>query len=153
MICAIAPERAAYTAQASAPVLSTQLDGGLPRLRATALGVSSPVSCQWSTDPSGYNYLMAFYRLTMAAPFQIQLLLDTADLQLYTVTIEPKTFRLISQAGLTYTVGATLNVAPLPQDPTNDAAIVSAYGTYGQSTGDFFDLLSTFVNTNIPAAI
>ena len=152
---AVSPERAGYSAIPTAPVLSTKLDGGLPRLRKTHIGVSSPVTAQWSCDPAAYNYLMAFYRLTDygSQPFQVSMLLDTADLQVYTVTIEPNTFRLISQAGLTYTIGATLNAAPIPQNTAADAALVAAYESYGTSSSAIFTLLDTLVNQTIPNAL
>lgn len=152
---AVSPERAGYSAIPTAPVLSTKLDGGLPRLRTTHIGVSSPVTVQWSCDPVAYNYLLAFYRLTGygSQPFQVLMLLDTADLQMYTVTIEPNTFRLISQAGLTYTMGATLNAAPIPQNATADAALVAAYESYGTSSSAIFTLLDTLINQTIPNAL
>lgn len=147
----ILPDSNGYGAVASSSVLSTLLAGGAPRLRATQLGAVAPVDCQWTCDPQKFEYLQSFYRVICngSRPFIISLILEGAVAKPYTVTIEPKSWRLISQKGLTYVQGATLNVLPSVPNIPYDQGLVDLYGAYGQSNANILSAISTFVNITL----
>jgi hypothetical protein len=129
------PDRGGYKVDRGSSVLSVLLNGGQGRYRADQLGASSKVSVTFTLDVAGYNYIMAFFRTTLSEgslPFQISLISEDSNLddyQAYFMADENKSgISLISQSGLTYVVGATLEVVPLtPTDPIADAAIVADY--------------------------
>jgi hypothetical protein len=143
------PDSSGYSGANSSPVVSTKLDGGAPRIRATQLGAVSQVNVQWTTDSPNFEYLQALYRANGYGAKRIlaKLILDTSQPQFYVVTVEPGSWRLISQQGQTYVLGATLNVVPNPPNPAYDQSIVDMF-----ALGNPLNLLSalgTFVNTTL----
>ena len=116
--CLVPPERSGYAATPGASVVTNQLDGGLGRYRADQAGASAQITVQWSVGRNDYAYLMAFKRQYEFQAFLIDLILDSPDALEYTAFIVPSTWNLNSQSGVTYIVQATLEVAPLPADPS-----------------------------------
>lgn len=152
---AIVPSSASYAATPSSPVISTQLDGGLPRLRADQVGAVAQVRCQWQLNPLTFQYMQAFYRVIGygAQAFLINLIIDTPSLQQYTATIEPASWVTSSIEGATYFVGATLNVLPKAQDAAFDEALVDLYGAIGDQIDPDFSELAHLVNVVLPESI
>jgi len=147
----IVPSSTSYAVTPSSPVISTVLAGGLPRLRADAIGSIAQVRCTWQLSPLMFQYMQAFYRVIGygVQPFQINLIIDQPSLQLYTATIEPGSWVISSLEGATYSIGATLNVLPLAQNAAFDAALVAIYG--GDQTDPDFTELAELVNVTLPA--
>jgi hypothetical protein len=118
-----------YTGVFGSPVISTQLDGGAPRIRQDKLGSVHIIDVAWFVGPDDYKYLMAFYRTGTsqgALPFTIDLVIDDSVPQEYTATFVPQSFKLESVEGLTFTVRAQLAVLPTTADAAADQLIISA---------------------------
>lgn len=150
----IPPDQAAYVAVSGNEVLSVKLDGGASRYRSDIIGAWSSVTAQWTLNRMQYNYLSAFFRTKTkrgAIPFLCDLYLESSEIQEFTCYFVPSTFQLISQAGLTFTVGASLEVKPPVPDPDADNALVVLYEEYGDTGGNILALLSTLVNTDLGA--
>jgi hypothetical protein len=132
--------------------VSNILDGGLPRLRKDNVGKVAPIIVQWTLNPIEYSYMQAFYRLIEygAQPFSATLLMDGAQLDTYTVSIEPGSWRLASTEGLSYVVAATLNVLPLAVDPTYDQSLVDTFNTYGADAPESLALLADLSTHLLP---
>lgn len=123
------PDQANYVSQFGHTVISTELDGGASRFRGDQLGSSFKVTVQWTMNVKNYNYLTAFYRNAInfgADPFTVGLYLDSAAIQNYTAHFVPDSFGLTSQQGLTFIVGAVLEVIPDSSYYATDAATVAA---------------------------
>lgn len=137
-------------------VNSGELEGGASRSRANVFGASGQCDVRWTCGPNAYNYIRAFYRTSItngADTFQINLIWDTALLQLYTVKFVPGTFKLVSQNGLTYVLGGTLEVRPQPINATDDTGIITTIGTYGPNAMFFLDIFNHLVNVVFPATL
>lgn len=123
------PDQNGYQAQHGHSAISSKLDGGSSRFRADQLGAAFTVVVQWTLNLKNWNYLSAFYRTTTvfgSLPFTIDLMLDSGAMQTYTVHFLPDTFNLISQVGLTWVAGATLEALPDASYAAGDAAIIAA---------------------------
>jgi hypothetical protein len=123
-------DRDGYTFKYGPASLAIQLEGGGSRFRTDLDGMATSIDIQWKTDPAGYDYLMAFYRTTTkngALPFLIDLILHTKTVSEYTAHFVPGTLGLVSQAGLSYIVSATLEVVGNVPDATTDQAIIDAF--------------------------
>lgn len=126
----VQPESAGYAVERGSEVLSVALDGGASKLRRDVLNASFKVNVSFVLDPTEYNYLNAFFRTATehgSLPFEIDLILDNTTLTEYTARFVPDTFKLTAQKGLTYYVGAVLEVESLPDNATADQAIIDAY--------------------------
>lgn len=126
------PDQANYATTIGETVIATKLDGGASRFRADQLNVASQVAVQWDCNQKNYDYLMAFWRTSIAngsLPFTMDLILDYGKLETYTCRILPGTFGLTSTKGQQYIVGATLEVLSLdavPGDESSDSTIIAA---------------------------
>ena len=131
----IPPDRTGYKVKQGNGAVAIQLDGGAPRVRGDKLGVVSTVDVQWTVNESDFDYLMAFSRSGAGAngvpctlPFLIDLVgIDNAEVGTYMVWFVPNTFGLISQAGLTYIVGAQLWVVPNTPSNADDLQTMGKY--------------------------
>lgn len=125
----LTPEAAGYSAAFGEEVIRTQLEGGSGRYRADMLNSSSMVECSWTLTAAQYNYLAAFYRTHKkgAVPFEIDLILDSAEKVERVANFMPNTFQLTGQSGPNYFVKATLEVQPMAIDAAADLAIVNAF--------------------------
>lgn len=122
------PDQTSYAATPGPSGVSTQLDGGASRFRADKLGAAILLPVQWTCTPKAYNYLWAFYRTSInygADPFSIDLIIDSNVPQTYVAHFMPGTFGLASTQGLTYVVGATLEVFPNAAYASGDAALIA----------------------------
>jgi hypothetical protein len=123
--CLVPPERSGYAINFGSGTVTNQLDGGLGRYRADQLGASSRVNVQWSVGINDYNYLQALFRQFKSGAFLIDLILDHATADEYTVFIVPDSWQLNSNIGITFIVQATLEVQPLPVDTIGDLEILA----------------------------
>ena len=129
--CYIPPDQNGYAFTDGKEVLSVQLDGGASRYRKDILNANVNVTVQWTVDRDQYNFLRVFYKKRTESgslPFMIDLYLDDP----YTLTTHvahfvPGTFGLKSQKGLSFVVGATLEVKP---SALSDANIYIADSQY-----------------------
>lgn len=136
-------------------VNSGPLEGGASRSRADVIGAAATCDVQWTCGPTRYTYIRAFFRTLHkgADTFQINLIFEGALPELYTCKFVPATFGTVSQIGLTYVVGATLEVTPLIIDPAGDQSFVDVYGAYGDSYTYIFNALNQLVNVTFPATL
>lgn len=146
------PDGAAYSVDGGSEVTSTDLAGGLGRYRRDKLGASNSVNVQYTCDPLRYQYLRSFFREACdmgSSPFVADLIFDTCDFQSYKCYFTDKTgFKLMSQAGLSYVVGATLEVVPVQQiDPSFDDSLVMLYGVYGECSPTVLNAFDVLVNS------
>jgi len=118
-------------------VNSGTMDGGSSRSRADYIGATSKIDVIWTCGQVRYNYIRAFFRSLGkgASPFQIKLIFEGALPTLYTAQFVPGTFGTVGQQGLTYKLGATLEVTPMPINAVADAAIIAEWGVYGDNGG------------------
>lgn len=125
---ALLPDSQGYNVDEGDPNVAVQLDGGAARVRADKVGAVHTVTLQWTVGTANYEYLKAFFRTSTnnaALPFLMQLIIDHSTPDTYTCQFIPGTFKLKSQIGLTYVVGAQLWVVP-SLDTTGDAAVLAA---------------------------
>lgn len=152
------PSRASY--QVGSPrgaVRSVELDGGASYMRRGVLNGARQVSVSFVLDPDEYDLLCGFYRIYLDKPqfFLMDLIIDHADLEEYQITFVPDTFRLTSQAGLSYTVSATLEVRAKPIAAGDDlgrarAIFVGIYGSEREGKRVAMDPLYETVNVIMP---
>ncbi len=155
----LTPERNSYSYDVPTNVISVQLAGGGPRMRVDQLGMTTRINLSFNLQTSEYDYLRAFYRLTIAEgglPFYMDLILDTHDVKQYKCAFVPGTLKLASQSGLAYFVNATVEVWPLPDDNlqlTLDQ--LAAYNEWGPDWQaklfSFDDDFNYRINTSIPS--
>lgn len=130
---AIPPTIAGYSVKPGQEVVSTELDGGRPRLRKDILNASQRVTCSWTLTAEQYDYAMAFYEGVLnggALPFTIDLIINNAAKATYTANFVPNTFQLSSKTGANVlVVTAELDVEPIPRNVSADEALVAAYNT------------------------
>lgn len=110
------PEQSGYVATHPNQVVSIELDGGAPRLRADTVGANSHVEVSWLLDRADYTTLMKFFRQSTsrgALPFRLDLVTDLFQVARHRATIVPGSLRTSEAAGLTYRVTATLRVEQL----------------------------------------
>lgn len=134
-------------------VNSGDLEGGASRSRADVVGANGQCDVRWTCGPNVYNYIRAFYRTSItngADTFQISLIFDVALPLVYTVKFIPGTFKLVSQEGMTYVLGGTLEVCPQPINAANDGAYIAIIGTYGEQAAQFLNQLAKLVNVVLP---
>ena len=143
-----------YSANIGDGVISQILDGGADRYRRSLKGVMHTVNSRWVVNESGYQYLMAFYRVwarNPSQPFIAKLCVDNAPVEDYECFFSGSP-TLSSKEAKVYTVTATLKVKPLPVDEAMDDLIVGA----GNEAGDLSALmnpLEKLVNEDLPNAL
>ena len=111
----LAPDNSSYSVTDGKEVIAVQLDGGAARYRRDILNSTRKVSVQWVTDREGYQYIRSFYRsvtVSGSIPFEIDLVLDMPTLTTHQAHFVPGSMILQSQRGLSYIVGAELEVYP-----------------------------------------
>lgn len=133
------PSKTAYSAGISSPVAATAIEGGPPRFRADFVGTPHMVSVRFQLGPDEFDYLMAFYRTSIAQgslPFYVDLILASHDIASYLCQIQPNTFRISGTEGLTYYVTMTL-IAQVPVvDPAGDVNIIGLFTPQADITTD-----------------
>jgi len=151
----IPPDQASYSVTDGKEVIATQLDGGAARYRRDVLGATSRVAVQWSVGPEKYRYLRSFYRavaVSGSVPFNIGLLLDEAEITKHKAYFIPGSMALRQQMGLTYIIGAELEVYPAEVSPYA-ADYVFVYNEFGETFAYNEDILDMIVNTNWPEVL
>jgi hypothetical protein len=109
------PDQDGYNVTDGPETISVDLDGGAPFVRRDQLGTYATVICQWTLGPVEFAAVRTFYKTTTVSgslPFLIDLIVDSPALTRHKAYFKPSTFKLNSQSGLTYVVGATLLVNP-----------------------------------------
>lgn len=149
---ALRPDKASYTQTPGNDVDSVKLDGGSSWYRLDSLGSARTVNVQWTCDADEYKYLMLFHKAGTTSgslPFMVELLLDNPDLTMHEAHFVPDTFGLKSHTGLTYVVGATLEV--IPEDTTaDDIRFVDVYGRFGPNWRNKANRFDKFINVDLP---
>lgn len=144
----LSPVSDGYSFTDGSEVLSVKLDGGASRYRQDILNSSLTANVQWILTPNKYTQMRYFYLNTVKSgslPFNIDLLLNDVDNLTETEChFVPGSFGLRSQRGLSYVVGATLE---LVQDEYNFDPLIVLFGNDWPYYNDLFD---TIINTNIP---
>jgi hypothetical protein len=110
------PEQASYGVAHPDQVISVELDGGSPRLRADRLNAAGAVSASWLLERAEYTEFLYFFRKTLergSLPFRVDMILDLHLLTRYRCTLVPGSLRTTMVAGLTYRVTAELRVEQL----------------------------------------
>ena len=148
------PDQTGYRITKANNIASTDLPGGFARQRLDFIGGVDTCDVQFTLDYDGFNYLEAFYRTAIsygASPFTLSLINGTSDVQPYAVQIIPGTYGLITQQGLTYVVGMSLQVQPLAVDSDSDNDIIALYGQFGDDTVQAVMNLAILVNVQCAA--
>jgi hypothetical protein len=125
------PDSNNYKGKPGNEVNETEVQGGMARRRRAEVGATWKVNVQWTCGQAHYDYLLAFYRTAIAhgsKPFLIDLVLGAGAVTEYTAAVVAGSWDApVSQSGLTYVVQAILEVVPLIDDATADAAIIAAF--------------------------
>jgi hypothetical protein len=143
-----------YSASIGDGVMSQILDGGADRYRRSLKGVVHTVNSRWVVQESGYQYLMAFYRVwarNPSQPFIARLCVDNAPVEDYECFFSGSP-TLSSKEANVYTVTATLKVKPSPVDEDMDDLIVGA-GNEGGELAGILNPLEKLVNEDLPDAL
>lgn len=143
-----------YSANIGDGVMSQILDGGADRYRKSLKGVVHTVSSRWVVQKSGFQYLMAFYRVwarNPSQPFIAKLCVDNAPVEDYECFFSGSP-TLSSKEANVYTVTASLKVKPLPVDEGMDDLIVGV-GDSGSDLAGLLNPLEKLVNEDLPDAI
>ena len=155
------PDSNGYALRPGKQVIVNQLDGGAPRIRLDQLGAVGICTVKWTLGAADYAYIMAFFRTGViygSLPFQIELIFDDNDPELYTVQFVEDTFQLASQQGLEYVVGASLYVTPNAINIASDDSLIALYdatananngGSPSDSTSALIKQLQILTNTQI----
>lgn len=123
----VQPDNDGYTYFDFPSVSSQPMPGGLSALRLDFVNNNGQATLQWTLSDTLYQTLVTFYGTNGTDWFNANLIVDSPDLTTHLVHFLPNGFGLNGVQGLTYTVGAQIEVQPLvPNDATN-LAIVAAY--------------------------
>ncbi|ENU24178.1 hypothetical protein F993_01494 [Acinetobacter proteolyticus] len=143
-----------YSANIGDGVMSQILDGGADRYRKSLKGVMHTVSSRWVVQESGYQYLMAFYRVwarNPSQPFLAKICVDNAPVEDYECFFSGAP-SLSSKVADVYTVTATLKVRPLPINEAMDDLIVGV-GNEDSDLAQTLPSLEKLVNKDLPDAL
>ncbi|PKF33432.1 hypothetical protein [Acinetobacter proteolyticus] len=143
-----------YSANIGDGVMSQILDGGADRYRKSLKGVMHTVSSRWVVQESGYQYLMAFYRVwarNPSQPFLAKICVDNAPVEDYECFFSGAP-SLSSKVADVYTVTATLKVKPLPINEAMDDLIVGV-GNEDSDLAQTLPSLEKLVNNDLPDAL
>jgi len=148
------PDQTSYAAVDGTEVLSTSLDGGSARYRKDVLNSTTSITAKWTLDREGFNYFRIFYKDMInsgADAFLLDLYVDDPfELTEHECHIVPGSFGLTAQSGLSFTVGATLEVKPIAQSQANkDLAYIYSY--FGANWTTEVDTIDKLINIDIPA--
>lgn len=124
------PDQTNYQGNWGSTVVQTPLDGGPPRTRLDIQGAVYTLTIQWTcVNTDQFDALQAFYRTAVqrgSQPFLIDLAIETAEPQEYTVVIQDQTWNLISTEGTSFVVGCILLVLQNPNfDSTGDVQMIA----------------------------
>lgn len=110
------PEQSGYGVSDPVQVISTELDGGAPRIRADRIRASGIISVSWMLDRGEYDLFKNFIiqnTLRGALPFLLDLVTDSYQLARHRCTIVPGTLRTTQVMGFMYRVSADLRAEQL----------------------------------------
>lgn len=96
------PESSSYSATHGFGLLSTDVDGGMPRNRLDQVNAPHTVNVLWKLDVEEYEELAFFFRRTVrggALPFTMDLIIDRGGLTRYECQLIPASFRLTEARG------------------------------------------------------
>lgn len=146
--------QAGYSANIGNGVIAQVLDGGAPRFRRALKGTVHSGNVSWTVNATGYQYLMAFYRVWARnpnQPFLIDLCIDNGVVEPYEAFFDGSP-SLTEKRGKTFMVSATLIVKPLATSDEVDDLLVSV-GNTGGSFADLVQPLEELVNEDLPDAM
>lgn len=112
-----------------------------------------PVTVSWALTDYGYQYIRSFFRGVLAKgnkPFQVELIVQNSQLDIYTAFFQQGSFRLASLVGCTFIVQATLDVVPNYTDPAYDTSLLAVYQAFEDDAAKALNLFSVIVNVNWP---
>lgn len=146
--------QAGYSANIGNGVIAQVLDGGAPRFRRALKGTVHSGNVSWAVNASGYQYLMAFYRVWARnpnQPFLIDLCIDNGVVEPYEAFFDGGP-SLTGKNGNLLSVSATLIVKPLATNDDLDDVLV-AVANQGVSFVELTQPLEELVNEDLPNAI
>lgn len=146
-------DASAYSWIVGNEILQAVVDGGPSRTRIDFIGAPSIASIQLVLIESEYQYLNAFYRLSISRgslPFVMDMILDDAPLQEYQCTFVPGTFSLNGKSGDAFIVTAQLEVKPLAADDEYDGAIIMLFEEVGEDADLCINQLAHLANVDFP---
>lgn len=146
--------QAGYSANIGNGVIAQVLDGGAPRFRRALKGTVHGSNVSWVVNASGYQYLMAFYRVWARnpnQPFLIDLCIDNGIVEPYEAFFDGAP-SLTEKKGKILTVSATLIVKPLETSDELDDLLVNV-GNEGASFIELTQPLEELVNEDLPNAV
>lgn len=158
MLLPYCPLQASYSVSPIDGMLSTDLDGGAPRTRLDILGGPSTVQCTWVLRAFDFSIFMGFWRNWRASGgvyFDVDLLIDSADVERYQASFIPGNTLNWSKNGDVYTVVAPLWVLPLDKFLDDDdyygtlAMLIGAYGSVAAALA-VLNALDKLVNVDLP---
>lgn len=109
----IAPDEQGYQVREQASATRVELPGGQSRYRTDSLDTDSLVDCQFTLDPSNFQYLRAFYNYNGQGTddFLVDLVIDSHTPREYQARIRPGSWRLSDVQGYRFKVRLSLDVA------------------------------------------
>lgn len=110
------PDRSSYAFKYNSGIVSTELDGGMSKVRLDVVGNTSIVNCSWVLKNDEFEYFMIFYHVIAkqgAAEFKLDLILNKPELQETTCRFVPDSLEVSEPSGLSYFVSAQLEVKPI----------------------------------------
>lgn len=162
-ILSFVPEQSGYGVEHPNQVVSIELDGGAPRLRADTLGANHHVDVSWLLNEVDYTSLLKFFRQDTergSLPFRLNLVTELFQLARHRATIVPGSLRTTVAAGLTYSVSARLRVEQLDLvtgtatfiDP-DEIILAIPDSTSLFQPGDFLQLVGAELDNGVDPAI
>lgn len=154
--CILPPDQASYAVTDGKGTIRVDLDGGKGRYRADKLDPTSTVDVQWTVGREQFEYLRSFFIVMQhnaAEPFKIELIIDSPDLTEHDAYVIPGSVKLNSQAGLSYTVAAQLEIVPLTDNYDYQEGIVAMWSEFGQYWEPYEDQLQKLINMDWPGAL
>ncbi|WP_454674837.1 hypothetical protein [Achromobacter pestifer] len=153
------PAQAGYSAAFGDGTESIQLAGGSGRYRAGVQGNSDTVNASWVLVGDDYSAFMGFVRnYWREGPqsFLIDLSLDSHEMEEYEAYFVPRTLKLVSRQGRTYTVSSSLEVLALAKFEDADldywGSLIMLLVIYGSipAAREILNLLAKLVNEDLP---
>ena len=151
------PDSSSYSATYGSGVISTDLDGGMPRLRRDQIDSPERFSVSWRLSADDFQEFMFFFRSTIdggSIPFTMYLLLHDSFSILYEVILVPGSLKVDEARGLSRSVSAQLIGSPVDDYKLIDEAI-SAFGStpsdFLQSTSYISDLANIYMPSSLNA--
>lgn len=114
--CPYPPDQGSYAFKKGSSSHAVKLEGGKPKKRKDKLGAWSRFTVTWTGGPEMFDAMMEFFNTTTeegSLPFTIDLYQNTAtQLTEHKAQFVDETFGLQRQEGLTFVIGAELEVSP-----------------------------------------